>query len=54
VFANTTEPDESTCAISPDSVTNEGSLPVCPIRICPSVPRPKVLKASVPEPTTIP
>jgi hypothetical protein len=39
---------------SPESVPNTGSLPETPRSICPSVPRLKVLKGPVPEPTTRP
>jgi hypothetical protein len=54
VFANATEPLGEIDAISPDRLVNDGSEPVCPIKSCPSVPRPRFLKGPVPEPTTIP
>ncbi len=39
---------------SPDILPNIGSDPETPRRICPSVPRLKVLKGAVPEPTNKP
>jgi len=39
---------------SPDILPNIGSDPETPRRICPSVPRPKVLNGLVPDPITRP